>query len=259
METRYAYVARLLTEAIADGRYPVGSLLPNEHALADQFAVSRATVRAAMRELQNSGLISRRKSAGTRVEAATASPAAGFSQNLESIEAVQQFGAETERQIQDIADVVADADLAAALDCQPGRRWLRVSFLRRVPGTPSAPPICWTDVYLDAAYGDALRERIASHSGIYGTLLEAVSGRRIVEIRQSIRAVGVPASCADDLQVAPGSHALAIRRQYVLSPYGMAEVSLSIHPAERYSYQSVLKRHDGEPPASSGSADAPGA
>ncbi|TGE01047.1 GntR family transcriptional regulator [Methylobacterium nonmethylotrophicum] len=242
METRYAYVARLLMEAIADGRYPVGSLLPNEHALADQFAVSRATVRAAMRELQNSGLISRRKSAGTRVEATAASPASGFSQNLESIEAVQQFGAETERHLEGVADIVADADLAASLDCQPGRRWLRVSFLRRIPDSPAALPICWTDVYLDADYGDLLRERVASHSGIYGTLLEAVSGRRIVEIRQRIRAVGVPPSCAAALQAEPGSHALAIRRQYFLSPYSMAEISLSIHPAERYSYQSVLKR-----------------
>ncbi len=247
METRYAYVARQLAEAIADGRYPVGSLLPNEHALADQFAVSRATVRAAMRELQNSGLISRRKSAGTRVEATIGSSASGFSQNLESIEAVQQFGADTERQIESVADVVTDAELAAQLDCQPGRRWLRVSFLRRVPGSPSALPICWTDVYLDAAYSDPLRERLASHTGIYGTLLESISGRRIVEIRQSIRAVGVPASCAGALQAEPGSHALAIRRQYFLSPHTMAEVSLSIHPAERYSYSSVLKRHDDTP------------
>jgi DNA-binding GntR family transcriptional regulator len=243
LETRYAYVARLLTEAIADGRYPVGSLLPNEHDLADQFAVSRSTVRAAMRELQNSGLISRRKSAGTRVEAAMASPASGFSQNLESIEAVQQFGAETERHVQGVADIVADAALAAALDCQPGRRWLRVSFLRRIPDTPDAPPICWTDVYLDADYAEPLRERIASHSGIFGTLLEAVSGRRIVEIRQSIRAVGVPPTCASTLQAEPGSHALAIRRQYFLSPYSMSEVSISIHPADRYIYQSILKRH----------------
>ncbi|MGY3364202.1 DNA-binding GntR family transcriptional regulator [Bradyrhizobium sp. GM2.4] len=56
MVTRYAYVARALMQAIADGRHPVGSLLPNEFELAEQFTVSRSTIRAAMRELQASGI-----------------------------------------------------------------------------------------------------------------------------------------------------------------------------------------------------------
>ncbi len=64
MEKRYAFVARALTEAIADGRHPVGSVLPTEFELADQFAVSRSTVRAAMQELQASGLVSRKRNAG---------------------------------------------------------------------------------------------------------------------------------------------------------------------------------------------------
>ncbi|UHC19486.1 hypothetical protein LRS73_32055 [Methylobacterium currus] len=49
------------------------------------------------------------------------------------------------------------------------------------------------------------------------------------------------------MQAEPGSHALAIRRQYFLSPYTMAEVSLSSHPAERYGHSSALKRHDEAP------------
>ncbi|WP_244936666.1 hypothetical protein [Methylobacterium currus] len=56
-----------------------------------------------------------------------------------------------------------------------------------------------------------------------------------------------PPSCAGALQAEPGSHALAIRRQYFLSPYTMAEVSLSSHPAERYGHSSALKRHDEAP------------
>lgn len=248
MEKRYAYVARTLAEAIMDGRHPVGSLLPNEHALAERFAVSRATVRAAMRELQASGLISRRKSAGTRVEAAASPRAAGFSQTLGSIEAVQQFGVETERRIQDVAEVVTDSELAAQLGCRPGRRWLRIAFLRLVPGDPRSPPICWTDVYVDAAFGDAVRARLDDHSGIYGLLVESLSGRRIVEIRQDLRAVGVPDAVAEPLRARPGDHALAIRRQYVLSPDAVAEISLSIHPADRFSYAILLKRNGETPP-----------
>jgi GntR family transcriptional regulator len=242
METRYAFVSRTLAEAIAEGRHPVGSLLPNELDLAEQFAVSRSTIRAAMRELQASGLISRRKSAGTRVESITANLTGSFSHTLGSVEAVQQFGFETAREIQDVADIVADADLSAQLGCRPGRRWLRISFTRLIPGDAERTPLCWTDVYIDATFGKAVRARLYEHAGIFGTLLESISGRRISEIRQDIRAVGVPEAVAVALQAKAGDHALAIRRQYILSPGDMVEVSLSIHPSNRYSYTSCIRR-----------------
>ncbi len=243
METRYAFVARALAEAIADGRHPVGTLLPNELDLAEHFAVSRSTVRAAMRELQASGLVSRRKSAGTRVEASDAAGRpGGFSQSLDTIEAVQQYGVETERRVQDVANVVADRDLARRMGSRPGRRWLRISFMRLVPGNAAAKPICWTDVYIDAAFGPEVRARLHGHAGIYGTLVETISGRRIGEIRQDITATGVPDRVAEALEAEPGSPALAIRRQYILNPASLAEISLSIHPADRYSYSTRLRR-----------------
>ena len=248
METRYAHVARMLAEAIAAGRHPVGSVLPNELDLAVQFGVSRSTIRAAMRELQASGLVSRRKSAGTRVEAARpAREGCGFVQALSSIESVQQFGCETERRIQDVTPVVADDALAAQLGCRPGSRWLRISSLRCLPNDASAPPICWTDVYVDERHADAVEPRIRSYQGIFGNLLEEVSGRRIIEIRQDIKAVGIPTRVAGALKVEPGAHALEIRRQYILSPASMAEVSISIHPGDRFSYATRLMREETAP------------
>ncbi|WP_407178760.1 GntR family transcriptional regulator [Bradyrhizobium sp. STM 3562] len=243
METRYAYVARSLTEAIATGRYPVGSVLPNEIELAAQFGVSRSTVRAAMQELQASGLVSRKKSAGTRVEASSPSLGGhGFIQTLGTIEAVQQFGIETVRDIQEVAEEVADDELAAWLGCRAGRRWLRISSVRLVPGDKTRLPICWTDIYIDAAYAGEVRARMKNHAGIFGTLLEAITGRQIAEIRQDIRAIGVPPRIASKLRAEAGSHALEIRRQYVLSPNSLAEISISVHPADRYGYSMRLTR-----------------
>jgi len=243
VETRYAYVARVLTEAIAAGRHPVGSVLPNEFDLAEQFTVSRSTVRAAMRELQASGLVSRKKNAGTRVEALSPQRGAGgFTQALGSIEAVQQFGVETERHVQRIAEVVADDALARELGCQPGRRWLCISSLRMIPGDATRTPICWTDVYIDSAFSHEVRARMDGHRDIFGTLVEQISGRQFSEIRQDINAVGVADDMAAPLMARPGAHALAIRRQYLFSSNEMAEVSLSIHPADRYSYTTRLSR-----------------
>lgn len=245
LETRYAFVARELTEAIASGRYPVGSLLPNEFDLAEQFSVSRSTVRVAMRELQAMGLVSRKRRAGTRVEATSAQRAGGsFAQSLSSIEAIQQFGVDTERDIQEIGETVADHALAPKLGCKPGSRWLRISSLRRVPGERSAPPICWTDVYIDASLQPKIAPRLKQYRGIFGDLIEIVTGRRIVEIRQDIAACGLPDHMAGALAARPGDHALEIRRQYILSPRSLVEISLSYHPADRFQYSTRLRRDE---------------
>lgn len=243
METRYGFVARQLTEALAVGRYPVGSLLPNELDLADQYAVSRSTVRAAMRELQAMGLVSRKKNAGTRVEATSAQRAGGlFTQALGSIEAVQQFGVETERKIKNIEEIVTDKSLALKLGCQPGRRWLHISSLRLEPGNPSMPPICWTDVYIDATLSKEIMSRMQTYHGIFGNLIEIITGRQIIEIRQDISACGLPVQLAEQLGAKPYDHALEIRRQYILSPASLVEVSLSYHPADRFRHSSKLMR-----------------
>jgi len=48
------------------------------------------------------------------------------------------------------------------------------------------------------------------------------------------------------LKALPGAYALSIRRQYLFSSNEMAEVSLSIHPADRYSYSMRLTRQQVE-------------
>ncbi len=49
--------------------WPPGALIPNEQALAAEFGVARATVNRALRELAQSGVLERRRKAGTRVAA----------------------------------------------------------------------------------------------------------------------------------------------------------------------------------------------
>lgn len=64
---RYLQIARTLRKEIVDGVYPVGSQLPTEHQLCERFAVSRYTVREALRRLREDNLVASRPRAGTRV------------------------------------------------------------------------------------------------------------------------------------------------------------------------------------------------
>ncbi|MGY1498942.1 GntR family transcriptional regulator [Streptomyces sp. QTS52] len=60
-------VADELRHRMADGLYPVGSLMPAQRDLAEAFGVSRDTVQRVLRELRNEGWIESRQGSGSRV------------------------------------------------------------------------------------------------------------------------------------------------------------------------------------------------
>jgi DNA-binding GntR family transcriptional regulator len=238
-ETRYLQLAKDLAEGIASGRLPVGSILPTELELAEHYGASRNTVRAALKELQELGLVSRRKKAGTRVESTSAS--SSYRQTLASVEDLAQFGAAHRRVVREMEGLVMDRALAKRLGCRPGTHWLRISSLR-MRGDSDSVPIGWTDVYLDAAYTD-LREAIReSPEVLISTLVESRYGRRIAEIRQDIKAVLMPEKIAVELGVKTNTPALNIVRHYLDSAGEAFEISVTTHPADRFTFSIKLRR-----------------
>lgn len=57
----YQAVARTITSKILAGEWAIGDALPGEFALAEAFAVTRSTVREAIRVVEQEGLLERRK------------------------------------------------------------------------------------------------------------------------------------------------------------------------------------------------------
>lgn len=238
----FADIARDLTEGIASGRFPVGSLLPTELELRDHYQTSRHTVRAALHELQQLGLVSRRKNVGTRVEAAQ--PVNDFRPSLGSVEDLVQFGATHTRVVQAIEETEVTGPLAKTLRCASGSRWLRISSLRIDKGVAGSLPIGWTDVYIDPEYVEIGGAARTSPDTLISSLIESRYGRCIAEIQQDIRAISVPESVAQALKVAPGAAALEIVRRYLDASGQVFEVSVTVHPAERFSVSMRLKRSE---------------
>ncbi|CAB3760744.1 GntR family transcriptional regulator [Paraburkholderia humisilvae] len=239
MKPRYAELAEQLITAIGNGTFEVGAALPSELDLSAQYGVSRATVRSALEKVQELGLISRRKRAGIRVEASK--PRVAFEQSMSSVEDLIQFAAVTERHVQAIGEVSASPALAARLGVETGSRWLRVELLRVDPAKPDQP-ICWTDVYLEASVGAGIRRELRKSSGLICEMVEARFGRTVREVRQEIRATGVPARIAASLAVAAEGHALDITRHYVDQHGVVFEVTVSVFPADRFTYALQLRR-----------------
>ncbi|MDM9561472.1 GntR family transcriptional regulator [Bordetella petrii] len=233
----YTQISEELARRIASQEYPVGTAIPPENALAEEFGASRHTVRAALRQLQDLGLIARRRGSGTTVEAVR--PKAGFSQSLSSLEDLVQLAARTPRDIQKMQEIVADIDLAGQLGVAAGTRWLRISSKR---GESGQPPMVWTDLYVDAHYR-GIRKLAQQHPDrLVSELIEAHYGRRIATVEQMITARAIPAAIARELDVEPDSAGLFILRQYRDQAGNVVEASTSYHPAGRYQFSLTLIR-----------------
>jgi GntR family transcriptional regulator len=230
-------ISRHLTDAITSGHFALGSLLPTELELCNHYKTSRHTVRAALAELQRLGLVSRRKNVGTRVEAAK--PRDTFRPTLASVDDLVHFGTEHLRQVQSIEEVAVAGAVADDLGCAPR---LRISSLRLDGGSESGP-IGWTDVYVDPAYseiGEIVRE---SPETLISSLIGTRYDRQIAEIHQDVRACTVKdAAMAKALLVEQGAAALKIVRQYLDADGQAFEVSISVHPADRFSVSMRLTR-----------------
>ncbi len=228
----YADIARHLTEAITSGHFAVGSLLPTELELCAHYGASRHTIRAALTELQAQGLVSRRKNIGTRVESAESR--SGFRPTLASVDDLVQFSSHQIRRVETVGEVALDEAVARDLRCAAGTRWLRLSSLR-LDAEGDRLPVGWTDVYVEPAYAE-VAEMVRQEPGtLVCALIESRWGRRVAEIRQDIHAaLNTDPVMAERLQLAPGAVVLKVIRHY-LDADGIAyEMSVSIHPADRY-------------------------
>jgi GntR family transcriptional regulator len=237
----FADIARTLTEGITSGRYPLGSVLPTELELCAQYATSRHTIRAALNELQQLGLVSRRKNVGTRVE--STAPTNDFRPSIASVDDLVQFGSQHLRLVQSTEEILASGRLAKTLKCSDGARWLRVSSLR-IDGDRESPPVGWTDVYIDPAYTEVAEAARAQPDTLISSLIEARYGRCIAEIQQDVHAALISQEMAGKVESREGSAALEIVRRYLDSTGETFEVSISVHPAERFSVSMRLKRSD---------------
>jgi DNA-binding GntR family transcriptional regulator len=238
-EHLYAKVARHLADGMASGRYPLGSLLPTELELSRQYGTSRQTIRAAMRELQNLGLVSRRKHVGTRVEASQSSGT--YNQTIASLDDLVQLAATHTRVVRGAREVIADRDLAKELRCAPGTRWLHLSTLR-LERDATNEPLCWTDTYVDAAFSE-LAELVPKFPKVLiSSLIETHYGRATAEVEQDLHAVTLPAALARDLDAPPNSPAMKVLRRYLDMAGRPLQISVSIYPGDRFTFSMKLKR-----------------
>jgi len=233
----YVRLAQTIGDRIASGAYPVGSLLPTEAELGLSFGVSRYTVRQAILHLRNQGLVSARKGVGTRVQSVSAEPS--YTQSMRSLGELLQYATETRLDILAVEDVIARGGLAEMLGCRPKKPWVRIAGVRH--GTPDEPPHCFIELYIDEAYRALADEPGTIRTAIW-SMIEQRYGETIIEVDQEIEATVLNGEMARLLKAETGAPALKFTRRYYVTGRRLVELSINIHPADRFSYRMTIRR-----------------
>jgi DNA-binding GntR family transcriptional regulator len=235
----YQLIAKELLAAINAGRYAVGDRLPTEAELCERFDVSRFTVRSALAQLEQKGIVSRRPKIGTLV---TARPGQkSYVVAVGSLSELLAFLDVTTVRPVDVTEVAANRALAADLRCALGEKWLRVRTLRTPAG--SIVPISWTEYYLQPRFR-AVVNHIGKKPGPVYPILERRYQVSIASIEQDIGACLLSRQIATAVSSKPGRAALRVIHRMTSESDGILYCTVSVYPADRFRYVQTLKRRD---------------
>jgi len=240
-------ISNSLAESISRGDYPVGGQLPTEFVLMRMFGASRFTIREALAELRASGLVASRRGLGSVVLRAVPQESA-FREIYESIDEFLAGIVQAPVTAREVADVVADAELASQLRCQEGRKFIMLRGERRRLGHSDEPPIALVWAYVNATY-ELLRPKLANLTESIASTAEKFLQVRARRIVQELRPIALDTEAAASLVAPVGSPAMLVRRWYYLDNDDLLLVSRSIYPQERMVFRTELTRSEPRPGA----------
>jgi GntR family transcriptional regulator len=228
---KYVTIRSKLLEEIR--RQEPHAVLPTERDLADRYAVSRMTVRRAIRELVDEGLLYAVSGQGTFVSDPR------ISKRLELMsfsEEIRSRGLEPGSRIIDARETEAGEHVAEQLEIPPGNPVYEIVRVRLADELP----MCLEWAYLPQRLFPELLEHDLSAS-----LYEVLRLRYRVQIsqaEQNLKAVSLSKIEADLLAVSARSPALRVARVLVDRRGRLIEYSVSLYRGDRYDFSLSVRR-----------------
>ncbi len=226
----YFQVARQIEQAIEGGRLPPGSRLDNEIHLADQLGLSRPTMRRAIQQLVDKGLLVRKRGVGTQVvHGQVTRPVELTSLHDDLVQSGQQPS--TQVLLHEMSG--ADDDVAGSLAVSPGTPLLHIRRLRMSGGEPLAVLENWLPAPFTDLSVEALTER-----GMYQLLRSRGVGMRVARQRIGARR-GSSEECSL-LDERRGSPLLTMERTTHDDSGRVVEYGRHVYRASRYAFEVTL-------------------
>jgi GntR family transcriptional regulator len=201
----YGKVEEVLASEISRGEMHPGDRLPSEDELLTRFAVSRITVRRAIQNLIQRGIVEIQRGRGTFVLAPKISQEltklTGFVEDMET------HGRTASARVVSQGTVVASARVARKLAISKGTRVMRIERVRLA----DAVPMSFDETYLPLDIGRKIVRNDLRVVPIF-TLLEEKYGIPLTEAEYSLEAAAASAEVAKALEVAEGTPIFRIER-----------------------------------------------
>jgi GntR family transcriptional regulator len=201
----YAQIKDVLRSRVLDGTYQPHQQLPSESEMMAAFGVSRITVRQALSDLQNEGLIFRIHGKGSFVSKPKAFQDLGRLQGFG--EAMRQMGYETFARVLSVRNVKPTAQVQEKL--RLGKR-AKVTELQRLRFL-NREPISLDVTYLPTELGARLAKEDLATRDVF-VILENDYGLALGHADLQIGSTLADESLATQLQVEEGSPVLVIER-----------------------------------------------
>ncbi|KKB09209.1 GntR family transcriptional regulator [Devosia chinhatensis] len=231
----YLQLKRWIEDAIRRGTINPGDALPSERDLALRADVSRVTVRKAVQQLVQDGVLVQRHGSGTFVAPETPRVEQSLSQLTSFTEDMARRGMSVRSQWLDRGLYAASPEETMVLGLGSDERAARISRLRLTGDMPLAierASLSSTILPDPAALGDSLYEHLDRF------------GVRPVRAIQRIRAANIAEDDASRLQVPVGSAGLHIERISYLATGRVIEFTRSIYRGDTYDFVAELRLGD---------------
>lgn len=205
LQPLYAQIKDALRSRILDGTYQPHDRIPSESEMMLSFNVSRITVRQALKDLENEGLIFKLQGKGSFVSRPR--PFQELTQLQGFGEAMSRLGYETVNQVLSIAPVAAPPLVAERLELSAGTSVTEIRRVRHV----DREPISLDVTYVPLDIGERLAREDLVKRDIF-VIIENDYGISLGHADLSIDATVADADLAGALSVSKGSPILRIER-----------------------------------------------
>lgn len=221
-----------LRDLIEKGEWATGTQIPNEDRLCTLLGVSRITVRHALRNLEDAGLLRREHGRGTFVRSATV--VAGARGLTSFTEEMRTLGLSVGTRVLDAKIIKATEEIADALEIQVGDDVVQLRRLR----LGNSMPIGIQTAHLPVARMPGLFEKAYEIHSLY-EWLRANYDIKAVKAKEVYRVGLVSEIDADLIQLPAGTPAFVVER-ITYDETGPFEFALSTMRADRYEIRSTL-------------------
>lgn len=222
-----------LRALIADGTWPDGTQLPNEAKLCEMLGVSRITIRHALRNVEESGLLRREHGRGTFVRTSTVT--AGVRGLTSFTQEMADRGLVVGSRVLEMVELPASLEVASALEIAEGEPVVKVRRLR----AGNNQPIGIQNAFMPATRVPGLVDIGEQVPSLYA-LLKTRFGIAPQVAREIYRVGVVSSEDAELLEVDVGSPAFIVQR-ITSDGHGPFEYTVSTMRGDRYEIRSRLQ------------------